>query len=497
LSLLVVLPLAGCAQKESTMVREPVVANQFYPGNKDALSRMLDEMLRAAPAAKTAAPIVGIAVPHAGYPYSGPTAAYAYRAIAGSGIKTVVMIGPSHHALFSGFAVYAKGAWKTPLGKTDIDEALAAEIIKQNKIIRDLPQAHAQEHSLEVQLPFLQKVMGTSLQGVSPFKIVPIELGEASYGDLETLARALVKACKGRSVLLLASSDLYHGDSYPDCKRSDSVTLSDIERLDASALYSDLARGTAAACGGLPITAMMLALKEMGADHAELLHRTNSNDVTGERGGYCVGYAAVAFYGAGAAGPKEKESAARSAALLAGEEQAELLRIARATVEAAVRGNEIPKVSPASARLNEPRGVFVTLHEHGELRGCIGLIEGIKPVAQAVREMAVAAATEDYRFPPVKPAELDKIDIEITVLTPLERTSEPLEDIELGRHGIVVKQGPRQGVFLPQVATETGWDKETFLSQCCAGKAGLPPDAWKSRDCEVYIFEGQIFGEKE
>jgi AmmeMemoRadiSam system protein B/AmmeMemoRadiSam system protein A len=470
------------------MIREPAVANQFYPGNKDTLNRFLDQTLAHTPEPRypgTPEPrILGIVVPHAGYPYSGPTAAYAYKAVSGLRPKTVVILGPSHHVGFNEFAVYAKGSWKTPLGNVDIDEKFAAELMRQTTLARDLPRAHEREHSIEVQVPFLQKVL-------KDFRIVPIEIAFTDYPRLQELAKALAATAQGKEVLLVASSDLYHGDSYQDCQHTDSLTLSYLERFDPKGLFDALQSESASACGGLPVIALMLTLKDLGATRAQVLHRTNSNDVTGERGGYCVGYGAVAFYreegsGAGDSGDKD---------LLTKTEQEELLRIARTTLDSTIRKGKVPEFPALTERLKEYRGVFVTLKEHGDLRGCIGYIEGIKPLNEAVRDMAIAASTEDYRFPPVDAKELKDIDIEVTVLTPMQRCPDPAKSIVLGKHGIVVKKGGRQGVFLPQVATETGWDVDTYLSQCSSQKAGLAPDAWKKGDCEVYTFCGQVFGE--
>ena len=245
----------------------------------------------------------------------------------------------------------------------------------------------------------------------------------------------------------------------------------------------------------------MLTLKELGATRAKVLHRTNSNDVTGVDTGYCVGYGATVFYKEQGSGvPGVKGSGAKDSGdkdMLTKAEQNELLRIARTTLDSTIRKGTVPDLAPATGRLTEYRGVFVTLKEHGDLRGCIGYIEGIKPLNQAVRDMAVAASTEDYRFSPVDPKELKDIDVEITVLTPMQACPDPEHQIVLGKHGIVVKKGGRQGVFLPQVATETGWDVDTYLSQCCSQKAGLAPDAWKKGDCQVFTFCGQVFGEKE
>ena len=319
----------------------------------------------------------------------------------------------------------------------------------------------------------------------------------------------MAKTAKGKDVLFVASSDLYHGESYQDCKRTDSVTLSYLERFDPKGLFDALQSEAASACGGLPITALMLTLKELGATGARVLHRTNSNDVTGEQGGYCVGYGAVAFYSKQGGREEERKGASEKEPrnqvskepidedLLTGAEQRELLRIARTTLDSTVRKGKVPEFSALTGRLKEYRGVFVTLKEHGDLRGCIGYIEGIKPLFEAVRDMAIAASTEDYRFAPVDAKELKDIDVEVTVLTPMQRCPDPAKTIVLGKHGIVVKKGGRQGVFLPQVATETGWDVDTYLSQCCSQKAGLAPDAWKKGDCEVYTFCGQVFGERE
>ena len=163
--------------------------------------------------------------PHAGYPYSGPTAAYAYKAVSDLHPKTVVILGPSHHVGFSEFAVYARGAWKTPLGTVNIDEEFAAELMKQTGLAKDLPRAHDREHSIEVQVPFLQKVL-------KDFRIVPIEIAFSDYAQLQELAKALAATAKGKEVLFVASSDLYHGESYQDCKRTDSVTLSYLESFD-------------------------------------------------------------------------------------------------------------------------------------------------------------------------------------------------------------------------------------------------------------------------
>jgi len=184
--------------------------------------------------------------------------------------------------------------------------------------------------------------------------------------------------------------------------------------------------------------------------------------------------------------------------MLSANDKKTLLRIARETVKAALAGTPLPIVTADSPALQAPCGAFVTLKNAGRLRGCIGTFRAPGPLYRTIQEMAVEA-THDPRFvnQRVTPAELDRIDIEISVLSPLEKTADPMAEIELGRHGIYITSPYGGGCFLPQVATETGWSKEEFLSQCCAHKAHLPADAWKHPDVTVYRFEADVFGEAE
>ena len=176
-------------------------------------------------------------------------------------------------------------------------------------------------------------------------------------------------------------------------------------------------------------------------------------------------------------------------------QKAILLKTARDTVEAVITGRPRTKPQSDDAELNAHCGCFVTLKNKGRLRGCIGRFVSEMPLIELVVDMAKAAATGDPRFfaDPIKPAELDQLDIEISVLSPLKRTDEPLS-LRCGVDGIYIKKGFASGCFLPQVAAETGWSKEEFLSYCCAHKAGLPPDAWKDKNTEVYLFTADVFG---
>jgi len=462
------------------MVRQPAVAGQFYPGDAKTLTKMIDSMLGAAEVPAISGTVVGIQVPHAGYPFSGPTAAGAFKLLQGMDSLTVVMLGTSHRVMLDRAAVYARGSWRTPLGDVTVDEAMAKAILAQDKFLADLPAAHAQEHSIEVEVPFLQRVLGS-------FKIVPIMLLQPTFEQCERVGRAIAAAARGKRVVLLASSDLYHGHSYTEANRVDSTTVGLMAEFAPQVFHAALGRDEAQACGGYAITALMVAARELGADNAVVLGQTNSNDVTGERGGYCVGYSAVAFV---ASGEKSEESSD-----LTEQEQKSLLRIARHTLESFIRSGKRPEVKPLTSKLGEKRGAFVTLHERGELRGCIGYVEAVKPLYQAVSEMAIAASTEDPRFPPVRVDELGDIEIEITVLSPLRPLPSP-DSVIVGKHGLVIRKGYRSGLLLPQVPVEQGWNREQFLTHTCL-KAGLPPNAYKEKDTQLFCFTGQVFGEKE
>ena len=500
-----ILCCASCqaqAKKEAAEmnVRKSIVAGSWYPGDKGALSADITKYLDAAAASGEKADLLGIIVPHAGYVYSGPVAAYAYKNLKGRAIRTVVMVGPSHRAYFDGAAVYAAGAWETPLGRVPIDEELARAIINRDTAyIHDLPQAHAQEHSLEIQLPFLQAVLDPG------FKIVPIMLFDHSLKSCQRLATAIADAVQGReAVLLLASSDLSHYHPDAEAKKLDKLVANSIAAYQPEKLADDLQSEKCEACGGGPIVTVMLACQSLGADKAVVFDQRTSGDVVGERA-QVVGYLAAGLYRTGMKNDElriknkqdnGKRETVQPTGKLTIEEKKELFRIAHAAIEAEVKGTAAPKFKPLTPTLAELRGVFVTLKKNGQLRGCIGYIEGVKPLYAAVAEMAVAAATGDPRFSPVSKDELDSLEYEISVLTPKRQINDPSEFI-VGQHGIIVQAGGRSGVFLPQVAPEEGWDRETTLTYLCLHKAGLPADAWKDKRTKLFVFEAEVLEEKD
>ncbi|MBN2264665.1 MAG: AmmeMemoRadiSam system protein B [Candidatus Aminicenantes bacterium] len=458
-------------------VRPAVFAGQFYPADPARLAADIDGYLDSAAASRPEAPpragrIVGLIVPHAGYVYSGRTAAASYALVRGRGVETAVIIGPSHRVAFEGASIWPEGGFETPLGVARVDADLAGAIAKASGF-RFKPQAFAEEHSVEVQVPFVQR----ALPGAA---IVPIVMGDQSRSTIRTLAAALARACRGKNVVVIASTDLSHYLPKDKARATDAATASLIEDLRIETIIRKVEAGENIMCGGGAVAAVLLLADKIGRPEVELLARTDSSG----SGGPVVGYLAAAVR-AGAGPVQEAFSLDR-------EEKAELLRLARAAIkEFLARRVEIEDLS-GKDKLRAFRGAFVTLRRSGELRGCIGLIEPTLPLGQAVVRAAIYAATEDPRFPPVRAAELRELRVEISVLT-LPREIDDPRRVKVGTHGLIVERDDRRGLLLPQVPVEHGWDRETFLGECCV-KAGLPRDAWR-RGAKLSVFEAIVFHE--
>ena len=483
--------------KMTNQIRKPSVADAFYPANPVTLSQMIADFFKKVKKEEAGGEIVAIISPHAGYIYSGQVAAYGFKMLEGLKFETVVVIAPNHISPFGGASVYNGAFYETPLGKIECDQEIAKQIANYNKSVYLSDKGHSLyggrgEHSLEVELPFLQIVLGK-------FKLVPIIMGDQEYETCEKLADALSKALKDKEALIVASTDLSHFHPYDQAVKLDQVVIDHVNSFDSKGLFEDVSKGKCEACGAGPMVATMLAAKKLGADKAKVLKYANSGDVTGDRSGV-VGYMSAVIYRSGDNPGEEKKKEDQSEKVgvdmgLPEEEKQTLLNIARATIEHKLKEKETPDFKIDSETLKENRGAFVTLEKDGHLRGCIGYIQAIKPLHLTIQEMALQAAFSDPRFPPVSEDELDKLHIEISVLTPLRRISN-VEEIQVGRDGIYIKKGFNSGLLLPQVATDYGWDRNTFLEQTCY-KAGLPPNAWKEKTCEIYIFSADIFGEKD
>lgn len=465
-------------------VRQPVVAGTFYTSDPRSLSTEIKKYLDNVPPPSLTEKPIGLIAPHAGYMYSGQVAAHAYKQVQGKDYDFVLVIAPSHHAFFTGASVDTMEGYRTPLGVIPIKIDLCRRLIKSSSLISHYPQAHMQEHSLEVQLPFLQEAL-------PKFMLIPIIMGDQDIPTCEGVAEAISGLVKNQNCLIVASSDLSHYHSYNEAKQLDQQVVDYINRYDPRGLGSELHQHRVEACGGGPIMTALFIGQHLGANRAQVITYANSGDVTGDYAGV-VGYAAGIIYRAEDQHETKGGRRKRGIDLGLNENEKKLLhRIAEEAIRSALEKKSPPHYTVESEKLQELRGAFVSLHKEGMLRGCIGHIRGDRPLHETIKEMACAAAFEDPRFPPLTFEELDQVDIEISALTPLRKIA-AIDEIEVGKHGIYMVKGFYSGLLLPQVPTEYGWDRLEFLEHTCS-KAGLHKDAWKESDTEIYIFSADVF----
>lgn len=486
-------------------VRNPAVAGQFYPADAGELSETVDRFLGAVPAQNVSGTPVAILVPHAGYIFSGQTAAYAYKTISGKNIYNVVLIGNSHHFPLNTAAIYASGRFKTPLGEVEINKELAGKILANTKLAQDSTFPHNPEHSIEVQLPFLQRTL-------TNFKIVPILLGELSIEQCGELGSAIAKSINemglSQNTIIIASSDMSHYPSWANANMVDGAALKALEKFDppvlkktiTNYLTSSIPNLSCVLCGEESVYTAMSAAKSLGANRVKVLKYTNSGETSGDKS-RVVGYGAVVFLKSEArkrpvqTAEQKSETEVRKMKefTVTEKNQKELLKIARQSIEGFLKTGKMPKFDVKDPELCAPSAVFVTLTKNKDLRGCIGTTAPQAPLYEAVSRMAVAAAFEDHRFSAVTPEELKDLHIEISVLSPMTRVKSA-DEIKQGTHGVVVRRGYRSGLFLPQV-----WEhfskKDDFLNELCWQKAGLEPGAWKNPDTELYVFTVFAFEE--
>jgi AmmeMemoRadiSam system protein A len=470
-------------------VRVPAVAGLFYPGDAAVLSKTIDGLLASAPEHYIPR-LKGLVCPHAGYEFSGQAAAIAYKLLVGRDVQTVVVMGPSHYALFQGACIPNADAYKTPLGLVPISEkakglaSVAPFVLEPQCMVqrpgwwRQAPKPAPEEgqdtpetweHSVEVQVPFLQKVLKN-------FQILPVVIGQV---DPAQVAKALAEVIDDKTIVV-ASSDLSHYHTYQDAKRLDDRCVKAICDIDIVAMAAQ------EACGKLPILTLLHLARQKGWK-AQLLDYRNSGDVTGDKD-RVVGYTAVAFY---APAPENLATAERKF----------LLDLARKTLVRVTAGGDLPEFPEKDVppKLAEKQACFVTLTKDGALRGCIGHLTAMEPLHQAVAENALNAALRDPRFLPVKPDEVDKIKIEISVLTepqPLAFSSpeDLLSKLHPNEDGVLLRIGPRTATFLPQVWAQLP-DKIKFLEHL-SQKAGCEPSAWRGKDVSVSIYHVECFEEE-
>lgn len=437
-------------------VRNPAVSNMFYPGDPVILRDSVSRLLEAAPEIEVPGHIIGLIAPHAGYRYSGPVAATSFKQVSGKHYDLVVILGVAHRYPLRTVSVAPFTAYRTPLGTILIDTAIARRLIEAG-VADSVRAAHLQEHSIEVELPFLQ----VALKG--KFKILPIIVGY--MGDIcryRDFARGLANALRGRNYLIVMSTDLSHYHDLVTCERIDKATIDAIASMDPVELYQGYFQKKYELCGIFPVTAGLFLAHEVGASGIKFLKYGNSAAATGDSS-RVVGYSAFAIY--------------RNELLNESEKQF-LLRVAREAIEAHLEGRKLPDYKVTDPRLLEHRGVFVTITENGMLRGCIGRHVSNEPLWRTVQEMAIAAAFEDPRFRPLSADELKKIKIAISVYTMRPRPIKSYRDYIPGLHGIILEKDGHHATYLPEVPIEQCWTREETLSHL-AVKAGLPPDAWK------------------
>ncbi len=496
-------------------VREPAVAGEFYPASATALRLAVEAFLRDAVPRKEARPApaggpvpgggggrerpIALVVPHAGYIYSGQITADGWCQARGEPIDLVVILGTNHTAPgFGGVAIDPAGGFRTPLGVAETDRAASEALIAADPDCRFDAGVHAREHSVEVQVPFVQVLFPGA-------KILPVVVGSPDPGLCDRLGRALAAVLRGRRGLVVASSDLSHYPAAADASAVDRNVLRAAAGLDPRAFRAAVRDGmsrsvpglSTCACGEAPVLAAMAAARELGASRGAVVSYANSGDVAVGTPHRVVGYGALVFTN----GPPGADTAALdpppdggAPGSIDADDKRALLALARETIRRFLETGTIPLSRGLSARARVPRGAFVTLTRDGALRGCIGRMAPDAPLDRVVGAMALQAAISDPRFPPVAPEEVSRLRIEISVLTPMTPVT-GARDIVVGRDGVLLSKDGRSAVFLPQVATEQGWGRDEMLDHLCL-KAGLPAGSWRT-GARLSVFQADVFREGE
>jgi len=483
------LSTTGFAQ-DAPKNRKPYAAGRFYTDNSAALKTQLQQLFGKAEPHKEGVSPLAIVVPHAGYVYSGEVAASGFNQIEPNRkFERIFIIGSSHTSAFQGASVYCDGNYETPLGIVKVDAELAKKLVAENKILTSFAEPHLYEHSLEVQLPFLQYYLKND------FKIVPIIIGASSVETAQKLA-AVLKPFLNEKNLFVISSDFSHYPGYKDACLADQTTAEAIQTNKPSKLIAaldgnakkNLSGLVTSLCGWSSVLTLLYMTEKMPDISVDLIQYKNSGDSAYGEKDRVVGYYSISFTQGNPAEKMDEFSINKA-------DKEYLLKLARKTISEYIKRGITPEVDVAilSPTLKTPCGAFVTLNKEHKLRGCIGRFNPEEPLWKVVQSMAIAAATQDYRFTPVLSNEINQLEIEISVLTPLKRIKSADEFI-LGTHGIYMKQGNSTGTFLPQVATSTGWSKEEFLGHCAQDKAGIGWNGWKT--AELYTYEALVFGEE-
>ena len=465
--------------------REAQFAGQFYPGSKTELTNQLDNFFEDAKKLNTDSGIdqhlQAIIVPHAGYVFSGQVAATAFHQIPeNADYKRIFVLASSHGYSFNGAAVYCDGNYKTPLGEIQVDTKLSYKLANNSAWFFNHPEAHENEHSLEVQLPFLQHKLGNN------FLLMPIIMGTRDPEICKKIAEEL-KPWFTAENLWVISTDFSHYPDYDDACKVDELTalaicsnqpeklqkvLKENKKLEIGNLATSL-------CGWTSVLTLLYMTENRNYTFEKIFYQNSGDSKKYGSKNRVVGYWSIAVY------DQKREF------VITEEEKKELLEKARNSIANFVntgkKGNPVPPKS--SGILNEIAGAFVSIYVDGKLRGCIGGFAGERTLNDLVQQMAVSASC-DRRFSSIEAEDLEKMKLEISVLSPLKKI-ESVDEIVLGKHGIYIKKGINTGTFLPQVANKTDWNLEEFLGRCSRDKAGIGWDGWK--DADIFIYEAIVF----
>jgi AmmeMemoRadiSam system protein B/AmmeMemoRadiSam system protein A len=494
-TLIVFVVLSACGNSKPSDIRPAAVSGSFYPSNPQKLKLAVQKFLGDSPEISMEKPIA-LVVPHAGYIYSGQICADAYRQIMGHSYDVVVVLGTNHTtAGFSGISLGEYDFYRTPLGDIPIDETVVSALLNENSDCVRSRTVHIGEHSIEIQLPFIQTLLPNA-------RIVPAIICPPDYEMCLRFGRTLAKVLENRRALIVISSDLSHYPNYDDAVRVDSLTLKTIADLDLSRI-SSLMRNLDApgldtrACGEAGILAGIAAAKSLGATRAVVASYANSGDALIGDKSRVVGYGAVILSSGNS--PNDTTALNRSmvpskAEPLQDSEKKILLQFARESVLRYLTTQTLPLPRNFPSRMKYPQGAFVTLKKGGDLRGCIGHLMPDSELGLTVGAMALQAAFNDRRFAPVKLDELENLEIEISVLTPMTPISSP-EEIVVGRDGVLLSKSGTSAVFLPQVAEENNWDRTEMLDNLCK-KGGLPADCWE-KEAQFQVFQADVFSEHQ
>jgi len=458
--------------------RPTAVAGSFYSNDKEVLSKQVKTLLKDS---KVFSPVDvdAIIVPHAGYVFSADTASVAYKTLQKK-YKNIFLIGSSHHIDFDGASIYNGGDYKTPLGDVKVNQTIVSQLIESSKYITFKQKAHDKEHTLEVQLPFLQTIYGRDLN------IVPIIMASSNFETIQAISESL-RPYFNEENLFVISTDLSHYPSYDDANKIDKLTLNALTKNSSQDFIDAIVKNENSSTSNLQTSAcgwssllLLLELTKNQNYRYELLEYKNSGDsIYGEKK-KVVGYSALRIY-------KEK-----NVFYLSNEEKEELLNLAKLSLyEATLKHKRIiidkEKISP---KLHKNLGAFVTLYKDGNLRGCIGRFEPNQSLYDVVIDMAIASAQNDTRFNVVTADELESIKIEISVLTPRKKI-DSIDEIEIGRDGIYIQKGSKNGTYLPHVAPQMNWNVKQFVDSCAKEKAGIMFNNYN--ELELFTYEAIVF----